>query len=181
MLVVDDHRSNRELVRVVLGPFGPEVAEAGGAEAVVAAAEPFDLILMDLQMPVMDGLGAMKQIRGGDGPNRATPILAFSAGANAPGADQRRTAGFDGDLAKPLLPADLLAAVAGYAAVREPAAARSARATRREAPNGSPDRSWPAMSVKSVHHPNPRIAEREKIGPHTIKPNCRASTAGWRC
>jgi PAS domain S-box-containing protein len=117
ILVTDDHPANRELVRAVLLPFGAEVSEASdGTEAVaLARAEQFDLILMDLRMPVLDGLGAMTAIRSGGGYNASTPILAFSAGADGPGAQARRRAGFTGDLSKPVMPADLLAAVARYA------------------------------------------------------------------
>jgi PAS domain S-box-containing protein len=117
VLVADDHPANRELVRAVLVPLGAEVTEAeNGAEALAAAERTrFDLILMDLRMPVLDGLGAMSAIRRGAGPNRATPILAFSAGADAPGAEARLQAGFDGDLSKPALPTDLIAAVCLYA------------------------------------------------------------------
>ncbi len=118
ILVADDHPANRELVRAVLSPFGADITEAGnGAEAVAAAAETaFDLILMDLRMPVLDGESAMRCIRRGGGPNHGAPILTFSAGADAPGAAARREAGFDGDLAKPILPIDLIAAVCAHAA-----------------------------------------------------------------
>ena len=128
VLITDDHPANRELVRAVLTPFGAEVSEAAdGAEAVtLAGAEQFDLILMDLRMPVLDGVGAMKAIRSGGGHNAATPILAFSAGADGPGAQARRQAGFDGDLSKPVMPADLLAAVAHYARIETPATPRKA-------------------------------------------------------
>ena len=113
MLVADDHPFNRDLVRAVLAPFGAEVSEAAnGAEAVaVAAVAPFDLILMDLRMPELDGMDAMRAIREGAGPNCDAPILAFSAGVDASTAAARLQAGFDGDLSKPLLPADLIAAV----------------------------------------------------------------------
>ena len=116
ILVADDHPANRELVRAVLAPLGAEVCEAcDGAAAVEAASEgEFDLILMDLRMPVLDGLNAMKAIRLGDGPNQGAPILAFSAGADAPGAAARLEAGFDGDLSKPVLPMDLIAAVCAF-------------------------------------------------------------------
>ena len=121
VLVADDHAVNRELVRAVLVPLGAELTEAAnGAEAVARAGEAsFDLILMDLRMPEMDGLAAMQAIRRGDGPNRDVPILAFSAGADAPGAAERRQAGFDGDLAKPVMPADLVAAVSRHTCGRD--------------------------------------------------------------
>ncbi|MET0274358.1 MAG: ATP-binding protein, partial [Phenylobacterium sp.] len=117
VLVADDHAINRELVRAILTPLGAEVVEAadGTEAAALAVASPFDVILMDLRMPQLDGLGAMTAIRSGEGPNRTAPILAFSAGADAPGAEDRRRAGFDGDLAKPLMPADLIEAVAEHA------------------------------------------------------------------
>ena len=120
ILVADDHPANRELVRAVLAPFGADVCEAAnGAEAVRAAeSSTFDLILMDLRMPELDGMSAMQAIRKGQGPNRRTSILAFSAGADAPGMAARLAAGFDGDLSKPVLPADLIAAVCHHAATR---------------------------------------------------------------
>ena len=130
LLVADDHEVNRELVRAVLSPLGAVVTEvADGAAAVAAATRtPFDLILMDLRMPAMGGLEAMQAIRGGAGPNREAPILAFSAGADPVGEAARRRAGFDGDLRKPLLPADLVAAVALHTAETLPSLRRGAHA-----------------------------------------------------
>ena len=118
VLVADDHAVNRELVCTILTPLGAVVTEAAnGAEAVEAAARaPFDIILMDLRMPGLDGMEAMRAIRRGGGLNAGTPILAFSAGANAGSADDRRSAGFDGDLSKPLLPVALITAVAIHTA-----------------------------------------------------------------
>ncbi|WP_332873008.1 response regulator [Caulobacter hibisci] len=63
-----------------------------------AAARPFDVILMDLRMPLMDGETAARRIREGGGPSSATPILAFSADADPKLSSEL----FDGVLAKPL-------------------------------------------------------------------------------
>jgi PAS domain S-box-containing protein len=118
VLVVDDHRVNRELVRAILGPLGAELTEAdNGVEAVAKARTgAFDLILMDLRMPDLDGTGAMQAIRAGGGPNAATPILAFSADADGAGEARRRAQGFDGDILKPLIPANLIALAAHHLA-----------------------------------------------------------------
>src|SRR6201999_151212 len=85
VLVADDHASNRELARLFLAGVGADVTEAGdGEEAVEFARDwPFDAILMDLRMPRLDGAGALRAIRSAPGPNDATPIIAFTADANA--------------------------------------------------------------------------------------------------
>ena len=80
-----------------------------GAEAVALAAhEPFDIILMDLQMPVMDGLAAARAIRRSGGPNASTPILAVSANAMPSQVRAARASGMDDHVPKPIDPADLL-------------------------------------------------------------------------
>jgi PAS domain S-box-containing protein len=111
VLVADDHAVNRELVRAVLAPLGAVISEAAnGAEAVeAAAAAPFDLIFMDLRMPVMDGVAAVRAIRQGGGPNAEAPIIAFSAGSESLDSALGGAFGFDAALAKPMAPADLLA------------------------------------------------------------------------
>jgi CheY-like chemotaxis protein len=111
VLLVDDDPSNRELAAGVLLPLGAEVVEAGDGQAGVAAAagRPFDAILMDLRMPGLDGRGATAAIRGGHGPNRRTPIVAFSANLGEPA---EAPAGFDGFVRKPFSAEELTAAVA---------------------------------------------------------------------
>jgi len=112
VLVVDDHRTNRELARLFLAGVGAEVTEAcDGEEAASLAAEwPFDVILMDLRMPNLDGVGAVRRIRSCAGPNDATPILAFTA--DFEGMDKLGPLGFQDIVAKPLEPGALIAAVA---------------------------------------------------------------------
>jgi signal transduction histidine kinase/CheY-like chemotaxis protein len=124
VLVVDDHATNRELVRLFLSGVGAEVAEAAdGVEAVESAGElPFDVILMDLRMPRLDGAAALARIRAEAGPNEATPILAFTADATAEIAERLLAEGFDDVVAKPLEPAALIAAVARATTFATPAA-----------------------------------------------------------
>ena len=107
MLVADDHPANRELARLFLAGVGAEVTEAcDGEEAVTLAAEqPFDVILMDIRMPRLDGPGALNAIRTTPGPNDATPILAFTADAESD--DRLFALGFQDIVAKPLVGAPL--------------------------------------------------------------------------
>src|SRR5262249_9612697 len=122
---------NRELVSIMLAPFDVGVVEASsGAEAVEQAmAAPFDLILMDLQMPGMDGLAATRAIRGGAGPNRDGPILALSANVLSQHLDACREAGMNDHVGKPINAAELLAKVAYWTGPQEPEAPGARRLT----------------------------------------------------
>jgi len=116
ILIVDDSPVNRELVSVLLGVFGHDISEAcGGAEAVLAAAEtPFDLILMDLQMPGMDGLAATRAIRAGSPRNRTTPIVALSANILPNHLEACRQVGMNDLIGKPIDTRELLTKVARW-------------------------------------------------------------------
>lgn len=109
VLVADDNAANRELTRAILQQFDAEVTEAvDGAEVVALAAQaPFDVILMDLHMPVLDGQAALQRIRTEPGPNQDAPILAFTAD----GADTVNcgVSGFDGVMEKPISPMTMVA------------------------------------------------------------------------
>jgi PAS domain S-box-containing protein len=119
ILVVDDLEVNRELVRTILEAIGHSVVEAAsGAEAVQAAmASRYDLILMDLQMPGMDGFAAARAIRNLAAANRLTPIIALSANVLPEHVQACAAAGMNDHLAKPISPADLVGAVVHWAAV----------------------------------------------------------------
>ena len=82
ILAADDHEVNRRILTLLLEPHGCRLTLVeNGAEAVEAAArEPFDAVLMDMQMPVMDGLEATRRIRAGE-VNGATPVIALTANA----------------------------------------------------------------------------------------------------
>ena len=114
---------NRRILSLLLEPHGCRLTLVeNGAEAVEAAlAEPFDAILMDMQMPVMDGLEATRRIREG-GINRATPVIALTANA----LDTHRAAweaagGVHAFLTKPIDP-NMLARALAEACVAERAA-----------------------------------------------------------
>jgi PAS domain S-box-containing protein len=116
ILLVDDVAVNRELVSAMLAPFDVVIVEAaGGAEAVRASLHmTFDVILMDLQMPGMDGMAATRAIRANEGLNRRTPILALSANVLAAEVAACRAAGMDDHIAKPIDPKDLITKIAHW-------------------------------------------------------------------
>jgi two-component system, sensor histidine kinase len=104
VLVVDDHPINREVACVMLWAAGCETAIArDGVEAVEAVRDGgFDLILMDVRMPRMDGLQATRAIRALDGPSAVTPIVAMTADAMPEDVSRCLAAGMDGHMAKPI-------------------------------------------------------------------------------
>jgi len=104
ILLAEDNPVNRRLVELFFQPLGWELHMAeNGADAVeLAQSRPFDVILMDMQMPVMSGLDATWAIRQGTGPNANTPIVALTANAFD---DQRvawEDAGAAGFVTKPI-------------------------------------------------------------------------------
>ncbi|WP_160000227.1 response regulator, partial [Roseomonas sp. 18066] len=115
VLLVEDNAVNQLVLLHMLERAGLAVtAVANGAEAVASAADRrFDIILMDMQMPVMDGLDATRAIRAGDGPNKATRIIGLTAAVGPLYERQCREAGMDDYLTKPVDKALLLAALAG--------------------------------------------------------------------
>jgi PAS domain S-box-containing protein len=104
ILLVEDHPVNQKLATVLLQRLGyaVELAE-NGLQAVQAAEQRgFALILMDMQMPVMDGLEATRRIRAARGPNQQVPIIALTANAMQADKDACRMAGMNEVLTKPL-------------------------------------------------------------------------------
>jgi PAS domain S-box-containing protein len=114
VLVVDDHPANRELARLFLSGAGAMIEEAVDGEDAVAvtAGRAFDIILMDVRMPKLDGRGALKQIRAGGGPNAAIPIIAYTADASQEEAGRLIELGFDAVVSKPVVAGALIVAVA---------------------------------------------------------------------
>ncbi len=115
ILLVEDLPLNQELARTVLERAGHRVdVVEDGADAVLAVqAKRYDLVLMDVQMPGMDGITATRHIRALDGPAAAVPIVALTANVMPAHVVELRAAGMDGHLAKPFKWAELLRTVAG--------------------------------------------------------------------
>ena len=112
VLVIEDTADNRRIVRDLLTRSGYEVLEAEDGQAGVerAAAEKPDLILMDIQLPLVDGYEATRRIKAN--PDLAkTPIIAVTSYALSGDEQKAKAAGCDGYLAKPFSPRDLLAKV----------------------------------------------------------------------
>jgi PAS domain S-box-containing protein len=122
VLVVDDVPMNRDIAGAFLRAVGHNVTLAeGGAEAVAAVAgADFDVVLMDVRMPVMDGLEATRRIRAMDGARGRVPIVALTAQAFTDQIAACRKAGMDSHLGKPFDMGSLLAVVASAVGARRP-------------------------------------------------------------
>ena len=121
VLVVDDNAVNRKLVELILGTIDADVVSVeNGLEGVRAIErESFDLVLMDLQMPVMDGLTAIRRIRAFEGAQRGrrTPIVVLSANVMSEHRQASAAAGADDHIGKPVGVEQLIGAV--LAAVKD--------------------------------------------------------------
>lgn len=104
VLLVEDNEINRMVAREMLQGLGCAVSEAVDGLAGVERAEEraFDLILMDISMPRLDGIAATERIRAGNGPNARTPIVALTAHALPGEVDRFREAGMSDAVVKPI-------------------------------------------------------------------------------
>ena len=112
--MADDAAANRELVVAILGGMGVALETVeDGAQAVEAARDGgYDLILMDVHMPVMDGLDATRAIRALGGEAGRVPIIALTANVQPEQVVRCREAGMDDHVGKPIQVAELLRAIA---------------------------------------------------------------------
>jgi CheY-like chemotaxis protein len=115
ILLAEDHPINQRVVQLILQPMGVALTVVGNGQEAVEACEArrFDLILMDMQMPVMDGLAATRAIRERERATgaAATPIAMFSANAMDEHLSLAAAAGADHHIAKPITPERLLAGI----------------------------------------------------------------------
>ena len=115
ILVVEDQEDNRQILRDLLGNTGYEMFEAENGEDAVtmAAAEKPDLILMDIQLPLVDGYEATRRIKAIPALS-AIPIIAITSYALSGDEDKARAAGCDDYVTKPYSPRKLLAKIREY-------------------------------------------------------------------
>jgi PAS domain S-box-containing protein len=130
ILVAEDNEINALLMRALLARLGHRTVITGNGDAALqawlaaeAAGTPYDLVLMDIQMPQLDGIETTKQIRAREaGRDRRTPILALTANTQAEDRAACFEAGMDGFLVKPLDREKLASALADLATSRPVAA-----------------------------------------------------------
>lgn len=123
ILLAEDGVINQQVAVRLLEERGHSVVVVNNGRAAVeqVAAQPFDVVLMDVQMPAMDGIEATAAIRQAEGQTGGhTPIVAMTAHAMKGDRDRFLAAGMDGYVAKPVRPHELYAAVEGFAPVDAP-------------------------------------------------------------
>jgi two-component system cell cycle response regulator DivK len=115
ILIVEDQEDNRAILRDLLSQAGYDLIEAadGGQGVDLAQKERPDLILMDIQLPVIDGYEATRRIKA-DAQLKAIPIIAVTSYALSGDEAKARAAGCDGYVTKPFSPRQLLAKVREY-------------------------------------------------------------------
>jgi len=118
ILLAEDNRDNRNLILAYLkkSPHGIEIAENGQIAVDKFISGKYDLVLMDVEMPVMDGLTATKKIREWEKKNssKPTPVLALTAHALQEHKEKSKEAGCDGHVTKPIKKAVLFEAIEKY-------------------------------------------------------------------
>ncbi len=120
ILIIEDNERNLKLVRDVLQFNGFQTAEARTAEdgLALACASPPDLVLLDLQLPGIDGMEAFRQLRGSP-PTAGVPVVAVTALAMKDDRERVLRAGFDGYLEKPISVRELPSQVRAFLTAAE--------------------------------------------------------------
>lgn len=115
ILLIEDNPANLELMCYLLGSFGyaPQSATDGGTGLDATRGEPFDLIVCDIQLPVIDGYEVARRLKA-DPATRAVPLVAVTALAMVGDRDRVLAAGFDGYIAKPIDPEIFVRQVEAY-------------------------------------------------------------------
>src|SRR5690606_24139422 len=130
VLIADDNATNRVLPQALCELFGctSETVEDGQEAVEAVPSRPFDLSLMDIKVPRLDGVGATRAIRALEGPQRAIPVIALTANADPDDAKAYLAAGMAAVVEKPIKPERLRLAMNTALEPAAAAAAASARA-----------------------------------------------------
>ena len=128
VLLTDDNAVNRQVVRMFIQPQGAIITEAcNGLEALQALArEPFDLVLLDVHMPIMDGIEAIRRIRASKDDWRNLPVIALTADAMSGDRERLLGLGMSGYVSKPIDQGELLSTISRALGGAAPAAVSSA-------------------------------------------------------
>ena len=113
LLLVDDHPINRQVAGLFLRPFNMRIVEAtNGKEALAALArEEFDMVLLDVHMPVMDGTRTIRHIRASNEAWSNIPVIALTADAMTGDKERYLGMGMDGYMSKPIAERDLISEI----------------------------------------------------------------------
>jgi CheY-like chemotaxis protein len=113
VLHVDDDPMNLRVVQEIMGAFGHSAQGvcSGGEALRRLAEEPFDLLLLDIHMPVMDGIETLQQLRASDGPRAGIPAIALTADVVSRRPEEYLALGFQAFVAKPIPVAELMKTV----------------------------------------------------------------------
>jgi len=113
VLLVDDHPVNRQVAGLILRPFDMQITEAGNGQEALdqLAISEFDIVLLDMHMPVMDGPETIRAIRESSAAWSMIPVIALTADAMSGDRERYLSMGMDGYLAKPLVINDLIAEI----------------------------------------------------------------------
>lgn len=116
LLVAEDNAANQKIVAAFLAPLEASITFAqNGVEALDALGEQtFDLVLMDIQMPLMDGIEATRRLRASAGSNAGIPVIALTANVMDDQCAAYRAAGIDAEVAKPIDPRRLLQTIVEF-------------------------------------------------------------------
>jgi two-component system cell cycle response regulator DivK len=115
ILVVEDQEDNRQILRDLLGSAGFQLIEADDGEKAIALASQHkpDLILMDIQLPLLDGYEATRRIKS-DPALKAIPIIVVTSYALSGDEEKAKAAGCDAYVAKPYSPRQLMATIRAH-------------------------------------------------------------------
>ena len=160
MLIAEDNKVNQQVARLIVQHDRHRVDDVdNGVQALEAVnASRYDVVLMDLQMPELDGIGAAQQIRGLTSPARDVPIIALTSHAMAGTREEVLAAGMDDYISKPFDTAVLLAKIEHLAAFNAASSVAATRAARSDGDGRGPK---PANTSKAGERVETRFDRRK--------------------